>query len=116
MSAHLKGPWRIVERQTLEDGSVYPRHVATQAGDYQICLLESANMAALAYDRTPAEQERDCVIATAPEMLDALEQALEFIADHEDVSDGDTGPVPNRAMSLATDLRAIIAKAGGAAS
>ena len=72
MSAHLKGPWRIVERETLEDGSVYPRHIATEVGEYQICLLESANMAELGYERTPAEQERDRLIAAAPDLLRVL--------------------------------------------
>lgn len=43
------------------------------------------------------------------QLIDLLEKALEFIADHEDVTDGDDGPLPNRAMSLATELRAALA-------
>lgn len=81
MSAHLKAPWRIVERETLEDGSAYPRHVATEAGDYQICLLESPSMAALGYTRTVAEAERDAVIAAAPELLAAVESEYIYLAD-----------------------------------
>jgi hypothetical protein len=72
MNEHRKGPWKIVGRETMEDGSIYPRHVATEAGDYQICLLESMNMAALGHDRTPAEQKRDFLIAAAPDLLAAL--------------------------------------------
>jgi hypothetical protein len=49
-------------------------------------------------------------------MLQALDDALEFIEDHEDVSDGPDGsPRPNRAMQLAGPIRDVIAKARSAA-
>lgn len=79
---HLKGPWRIGERETLEDGSIYPRHIATEDGGYQICLLESTGMAALGYERTPSEQERDRLIAAAPDLLEALEGAYALAIGH----------------------------------
>lgn len=123
MSTHLKGPWRIVERETLDDGSVYPRHIATKDGSYQICLLESPSMAALGYDRTPHEQERDLLIAAAPELLAAL-QALVAYDSHQTEYDG-------RVLSICPDCgkqdgehtgqcefvlaRAAIAKATGSA-
>lgn len=53
--------------------------------------------------------------ASAP-LLAALHEALEFVADQEDVTDGPDGePVANKAMHLAQGLRDAIAKATGAA-
>jgi hypothetical protein len=53
------------------------------------------------------------LIASAPDLLDALRDALEFIEDHADVSDGPDGsPRPNRAMQLCEPIRAALAKAG----
>ncbi|MBT2300413.1 hypothetical protein J7E70_08035 [Variovorax paradoxus] len=128
----IKGPWHIVERETLEDGSVYPRHVATDEGDYQICLLESQNMAALGYDRTPAEQERDRLIATAPELLaatlkhlNALEEeaSANMALDNAEANFSDARPEIRRAgiamvaaSMAAKELRAVIAKTLGSKS
>jgi hypothetical protein len=45
-------------------------------------------------------------------VLDALEEALEFIEDYADVVDGSYGePRPNRAMQLLEPIREAIAKA-----
>lgn len=42
-------------------------------------------------------------------LIVAAEEALEFLDDQADVADGDYGePIPNRAMSLATELRSAI--------
>jgi len=44
-------------------------------------------------------------------LMAAVEEALEFAEDQEDVVDGDYGfPAPNRAMLLAQSLRAALAK------
>lgn len=52
------------------------------------------------------------LIATAPEMLEALEDALEFTEGQEDVTDGPDGQMQaNAAMTLCTTLRDVIAKA-----
>lgn len=68
--------------------------------------LYSANIAKQIHD--------ELIVKAAPKMLEALNEALEFVADHEDVVDGDYGePAPNRAMQLATVLRAIISEAEG---
>lgn len=86
---HTPGPWRLVERETLEDGSIYPRHIATEDGGYQICLLESANMASLGYERTPSEQERDRLICAAPDLLEALQELVTgMVYLHGDKADG----------------------------
>ncbi len=53
------------------------------------------------------------LFSQAPALLDALQDALEFIDDHADVVDGPDGEqLPNRAMSLAQELREVLAKAG----
>jgi hypothetical protein len=52
--------------------------------------------------------------ATAHELLECLEAALEFVSAYEDVNDGPYGePVPNVAMQLAHAMRLVIAKAKG---
>jgi hypothetical protein len=52
------------------------------------------------------------LIRAAPDMFEALQDALEFIDDHVDVRDGSDGQqLPNRAMVLAGELRAAISKA-----
>lgn len=59
-----------------------------------------------------AEQARRA--ACFDELVAALEDALEFIEDQEDVVDGDEGQQqPNHAMTLAQDLRAALANAKG---
>jgi hypothetical protein len=110
MSAqHTQGPWRLDQDENKEVDAHYH---CIQAG----CGYYDEKGEQRGFSITGFMSVADARLMTAsPEMLDALEQALEFVADHEDVSDGDTGPVPNRAMSLATELRAIIAKAGGRA-
>jgi hypothetical protein len=56
------------------------------------------------------------LIACAPDLLDALQDALEYIEACSDVRDGPDGvPQPNRAMQLAEPIRAVIAKAEGKA-
>ena len=47
------------------------------------------------------------------EALDVLERCAELLDDYSDVVDGDYGePRPNRAMSLLTDVQAVLDKAG----
>jgi hypothetical protein len=54
------------------------------------------------------------LIRAAPDMFEALQDALEFIDDQADVRDGSDGQqLPNRAMALAGELRAAISKALG---
>lgn len=44
--------------------------------------------------------------ATPIEMEAALEEVLEYLADYEDIQDGDYGEqVPNKAMNLANMIR-----------
>ncbi|WP_176331555.1 hypothetical protein [Burkholderia vietnamiensis] len=73
---HTPGPWRIVEREILEDGSVYPRHIVGGEEDHQVCLLESTVTAELAI-RHPNEcwvnNQNGKLLIAAPDMLMVLE-------------------------------------------
>lgn len=56
----------------------------------------------------------ETVSSALAELLEAARQAVEFVGGYEDIRDGDYGqPSPNRAMQVATLLRAAIAKATG---
>jgi len=53
------------------------------------------------------------IVASAHDLVDALQQCAEFLDNYSDVNDGDDGqPVPNRAMSLLQYVDAVLAKAG----
>lgn len=58
------------------------------------------------------------LISAAPEMLDALKEALEYFDDKADAEylPGKAAPVGNREMKLAGEIRAAIAKATGGKS
>jgi hypothetical protein len=45
MSEHTKEPWHIVEREALEDGSIFPMHILGGEHDLQVVLLESPMIA-----------------------------------------------------------------------
>jgi hypothetical protein len=54
------------------------------------------------------------LIAAAPDLLAALDDACDFLEERMDVIDGDDGqPRPDRFMSLFTQLDAVRAKARG---
>lgn len=63
-------------------------------------------------DAKAATQHIVRAVNSHADLLEALESALEFVEDYEDVDDGPDGrPVANKAMSLASQLREAIAKA-----
>ncbi|MBR8157101.1 hypothetical protein KDX20_21955 [Burkholderia cenocepacia] len=102
---HTPGPWRIVEREVLEDGSVYPRHIVGGEEDHQVCLLESTVTAELAI-RHPNEcwgkNQNGKLLIAAPDMA----EILEFIA-----ADADAGKVM-MPSGLRLSIDAALIKAG----
>jgi hypothetical protein len=46
------------------------------------------------------------------EALDVLARCAELLDDYSDVIDGEDGPLPNRAMSLLTDVQAVLERSG----
>lgn len=73
------GPWRVVERAPMEDGSVYPTHILGGAADFQVCLMEGAAVAALLHSgewktvvSTSAANAH--LIAAVPELYAALDR------------------------------------------
>ena len=72
------GPWRVVERASMDDGSVYPTHILGGAADFHVCLMESAAVAALLHSgewktvvSTSAANAN--LIAAAPDLHDACQ-------------------------------------------
>lgn len=43
-------PWKLVRREVMEDGSVYPTHIVCGPEKFQVCILESSVIAKLAID------------------------------------------------------------------
>lgn len=76
MIAYTPGPWKIVERETFADNSVYPRYIVGGPDELDVCYLESLYAA---NSSTPGSVRREAdarLIAAAPELLDALTALL----------------------------------------
>ena len=104
MAKHTKGPWRAT--LSIPAHGRFP--AVWQIDDWQdaICTTQ------FCYARETEANAR--LIASAPEMLDALiecEDHFDRYADAEILADGSM--VPTREMTLLTLVRAAIAKATG---
>lgn len=44
---HTPEPWRFIEREVMEDGSIYPRHILGGNNDLRVCMLESERIATM---------------------------------------------------------------------
>lgn len=90
MAEHTPGPWHVT-------AGPYPREIRADDGPF----------IASVYDLGVTYGERNAnarLLAAAPELLDALKEAADWIATH-----GDT--LPASAMKLSAVLTAAIAKA-----
>ena len=105
MSALPRGPWKV--------GNTY----CTDSHPTRFWRAYIGNGEAIAASFGASEEEAEAIarlIAAAPDLLAALQDALEFAEDQEDTEDGPDGrPQANDAMLLAQTLRAAIAKATG---
>jgi len=98
-AGHTPGPW-MSDDSEIYAGSVMIAETSPLTGDFGLGGF-SANELANAR-----------LIAAAPELLEALEDALEFIEGYADVVDGSYGePSPNRAMTLVGAIQSAISKA-----
>jgi hypothetical protein len=115
---HTQGPWKVVPRETMEDGSVYPMHITGGVSDFIVCMLEAQAVAEAYASGVWSESTfpnlgnaKHCnarLIAAAPDLL----AALQFIADSEEY-DGDSFVCDF--ATLQGVARAAIAKATGGA-
>ncbi|WP_261532570.1 hypothetical protein [Burkholderia multivorans] len=103
-------PWKIVDREVLEDGSVYPRHIVGGPFESEVCFLEGRATAELAikdpdsvWGRPNANGE---LICAAPDM--AL--ALEMIAAEDDAARHNGTPLLTSGVRMTLD--AALIKAG----
>lgn len=99
-------PWKIVEREVLEDGSVYPSHIVGGPFEAEVCFLEGSATAELAIKDPDSVWGRPN--ANAALLLAALDMAevLEMLAAEADAG---TVMIPS-ALRLTID--AALIKAG----
>lgn len=113
---HTPGPWRVVAREVLEDGSVYPGHIVGGPADLEVCPLEAASIANLAvndksgfWTREPSWKSANArLIAAAPDLLEAL-----TLLEQEMVLSGNAGSKDYGWKPAIEKTRAAIAKATG---
>lgn len=110
---HIEGPWRFVEREVLEDGSVYPQHIVGGPNELQVCLLEGPVVADLAIkDKWPSGKPRTAdLILAAPELLEALQTTALLLQASCMIFDPESRGI---ALEAVKEARAAIAKATGA--
>jgi len=115
MSKHTPKPWAVVDREVLEDGSVYPKHIIGGVTELQVCLFETPLMAkAIVNDeswthlgKSEMHEANAQLIAAAPELLEALKELLD-----REWQDDEDAPTLQQARANA---RAAIKKAEGEA-
>lgn len=84
--SHTPGPWKVIERETLEDGSVYPRHIVGGQLGHEVCKLESVFAAMEAagnpesfWNTSATCQANAALIAAAPELKSCTEELAAIV-------------------------------------
>lgn len=120
---HIEGPWRFVEREVMEDGSVYPQHIVGGPQELQVCLLEGPVVAEVAVKNNwPAGKPRSTdLLLAAPDLLNAVEKqhrAIDWLLALIVQLDPTFYPTKSAVWPLIVDASApqVIAKATGAQS
>ena len=110
MSAFTPGPWSVrLSKSGYPYQIVAPRESDKAAGRVGSAITRWGSISLPSSEEGQANAR---LIAAAPDLLAALQDALEFAEDQEDTEDGPDGrPQANDAMLLAQTLRAAIAKA-----
>lgn len=124
MTTFTPGPWRVIDREVMEDGSVYPCHILGGTADYQVCTLESPEIAKRGHAQPDLFPGLNGVlgpnarlIAAAPELLDllsALECDINTLVYCYERKPDNFGRAVAVAKADAERARAAIAKARGA--
>lgn len=119
-SGYTPGPWISTgEVKQVKGPDGYTMHwcgnitPAYEIGKYRgdIAVVQSCDHISGITREEAAANAR--LIAALPDLIEALQDAREFIDGQIDVVDGDYGePSPNRAMSLAQLIDDVLAKAG----
>jgi hypothetical protein len=121
---HMPGPWKLIPREVLEDGSVYPTHLVSGPHEYQVCVLESTTIAELAVSNPEKGwgigEENARLIEAAPELLQAAQILVELfekvaIGNVDNGISFEAGVAAGRLNEYISEARAAIAKATGAA-
>ena len=125
MSKHTPKPWVVVDRQVLEDGSVYPKHIIGGVTELQVCLFETPNVAhAIVNDeswkylgKSEMHEANAQLIAAAPELYEAAKLVLAWYDAEEDHSqEPDFYKRVEMCRASESAIRAAIAKAEGGAA
>jgi hypothetical protein len=105
VSAFTPGPWKVAEREVLEDGSVYPTHIVAEPTEHEVCHLESQCAAQEGWEIHPTRAANHRLIAAAPDLAHALRR---YVA--RDEAEGRSSECDN---STYRDALAALAKATG---
>ena len=119
MSKHTPAPWKIVQREVLEDGSVRPSHIKDNK-DIVICYLEGAYSADLAVAEPTSFWNKDFktsanarLIEVSPVLLEAASEVRKMMK--TGASQASASYTPTSFYLWLAKLDLAIAKAEGTA-
>lgn len=111
---HTPGPWHIVDREIMEDGSVYPCHILGGAADYQVCTLESPQIAKFGAEQPHRFPGLNGVLGPNARLIAAAPELLALLDECQDCIEWCAQECGHHAAAeLAERIAALIAKATG---